>query len=262
MELVGTRPSYATTTSLKLSEPFIKIKELLTLASKPGRTNLFVVCPDELGLGLLLQGALATLAAAEDVHFHDAENLTKEKARQIETEARMASRGSSILAHFYIYKLQRLSPDSVGPLLKAVEEARFARFIFQAQSTPRKIHTLMSRSSVAKLPFLTKKAVLGNLKALNYDAKTADLLDLYDGTLSGTIKALSMKDTLIGIQRETTRGLRGLAALYTPEILNSLAFDPAMAPLLNTEEHRFLDKNKSLARQKLALYAALDRVTQ
>jgi len=209
---------------------------------------------------LLLQGALGTIASQEDIHYYDGENITKSKAREIEQEARFASRGSSKLVHFYIFKLQKLPPDSVGPLLKAVEEAKFCRFIFQAQSTPRKIHTLMSRSSVAKIPFLSRKMVLGNMKAMNHDAKTVDQLGLYDGTLSGTIKALGMKDTLISIQRETQRGLRGLSALYSPEYLNSLAFDTAVNPLLNKKERTYQEKNKTPNRQKIALYSAMSRV--
>lgn len=153
-------------------------------------------------------------------------------------------------------------------MLKAVEEARFSRFIFQAQSTPKKIHTLMSRSSTARLPFLTKKTVLGNMRAMNHDARTADQLDLYDGTLAGTIRGLSMKDSMIEIRRETTRGLRGLAALYNPAILQSLAFSPSTEALFDGREKDFLRRGTAEegvgagilnSKRKIALYSALLR---
>lgn len=237
----------------------MKISDFLKLVGQKGRTNYFVICPDDLGLSLLLQGALLPIATSEDIFFYDAEGVTKEKARQIENEARMASRSGSELSHFYIYHLQKLSTESVGPLLKAVEESRYSRFIFQTQSTPRKIHTLMSRSSVIRLPFMSRPSVLANMKALNHDAKAADTLGLYDGTLSGTIKALSMKDTLIQIRRETRRGLRGLAALYNQEVLNSLAFSVATNELTSVEEKEFLRRGDSHERKKLVLYLILGR---
>lgn len=218
----------------------MKTTDFLRLVAQPGRTNYFVVCSDDLGLGTFLQGALGPIASADDVIFYDAADITKEKARQIEQEARYAPRGGSQLNHFFVYGTQKIPADSVGPLLKAVEEARFTRFIFQAQSTPKKIHTFMSRCSVAHLPFLTKKTVLGNIRVSNLDARTADQLDLYDGTLAGTIRALSMKDSMIEIRREMTRGLRGIAALFGPSVLQSLAFEPATDELFDDQEKAFL----------------------
>jgi hypothetical protein len=242
------------------------IRDFLRLISAPGRTNFLVVCSDDLGLNLLLQSALAPIARPEDLHFFDAEGITKEKARQIEDEARLAPRSGSPLAHFFIYSLHRLSTDSVGPLLKAVEEARYSRFIFQAQSTPPKIHTLMSRSAVVRLPFLTKQVVLGNMKAMNHDARTADQLNLYDGTLSGTIRALSMKDSMLEFRRYAQMGMNGLTALFHVDVLNSLAFDPAMEQVLSQEEKAYtrrlqLSSDSELlhARKRIALYHALGR---
>ncbi len=237
----------------------MNVRDLLKQLSSPGRTNYFVVCPDDLGLSLLLTGALSPIAVQEDVHFHDAAGISKEKARQIERESRFAPRGSSELTHFYIYGLQDLPSQSTGPLLKAVEEARYARFIFQSQSTPRKVHTLMSRSSVVKLPFFSRRMVLGNMKALNHDAKTADQLGLYDGTLAGSIRNLGMKDTLTEIRRYLKSGTRGLAAAYAQDVLQSLAFDAAAYPVLSKEERLYLDRKKTPERQKLALFLALRR---
>jgi len=225
-----------------------------------------VICSNELGLSLLLQGALSVIAVPEDIEFHDAENITKEKARQIEVAARLASRGGSELNHFFIYNLQNLPVNSTGPILKAVEESKYSRFIFQAQSIPRKIRTLMSRSSVVRLPFLSKQVVLGNMKALNYDARTADQLGLYDGTLAGTIKALSGKDAIIEIQRDMKRGLRGLTAMFNPEVLKSLVFDAATYSYMDEEERallraaRGMNEQRYSARQKLMVYRAMQRM--
>jgi len=237
----------------------MNIKDLLHLLSLPTSHNYCVICADDLGLGLLLNGALASIANSEDIHFHDAGGLTKEKARQIEVEARYAPRGSSKLTHFYIFGLQRLPVDSTGPLLKAVEEAKYARFIFQTQSLPRKILTLMSRSTVVRLPFLSRRVVLGNMEAMNHDARTADELDLYDGTLAGTIKALGSKDTALSIKRFLDQSERGLLGIFAPEILGSMVFERTVYPTLTGSERAFLRREKTEARQKLALYHSFRR---
>lgn len=230
------------------------------MVSLPGRTNYFVVCADNLGLSLLLQGALSPIATPEDIVFHDAATITKEKARQIETESRFAPRAGSALSHFFIYSLQELPRDSVGPLLKAVEEAKFSRFIFQSQVTSPHTMTLRSRSSVVKLPFLSRRMVLGNMRAMNHDARTADQMGLWDGTLTGTIRALAMKDTMTAIKREVGRGERGLTALFSDEIIGSLAFDAATDQLFDGLEKGFLQRRRTPSRQRLALYRALSRV--
>jgi len=237
----------------------MRVGEFLKLLGQPGRINYFVICADELGLLTFLQGALATIASTEDIHYYDAEGITKEKARQIEAEARLASRAGSPLQHFFIYSLQKLPGESAGPLLKAVEEAKYARFIFQAQSVPRKIRTLMSRASVVHLPFLSKDVVLANLKAKNLDARTADRLGLWDGTLGGTERALAMKDATVEIRRETRRGLRGLTVLYSKETLGSPAFEPTVLGYLTDPEKAYLRRNPSDARKKIVLYLILQR---
>lgn len=244
----------------------MKIQEFLKLAGQPDRTNYFVVCPDDLGLDLLLQGALAATTAAEDLYFYDAEGVTKDKAREIEKESRTGARGGSELNVFYLYSLQKLPTDSVGPLLKAAEDAKSSRFIFQAQSTPRKLHTLMSRSAVARLPFLTKAAVLANIQKLQLDAKAVDELGLYDGTLSGAKKALGMKEQLTIIKRELDAGMKGLPALFkdvkdskNPSLLDSAALEPAIMPRLTEAERRFWNRNPSKERRKMIIFRVLMR---
>lgn len=115
-----------------------------------------------------------------------------------------------------------------------------------------------------KLPFLTKDVILANLKGLNFDAKTADQLDLHDGTLSGTIRNLRMKDSLTSIRRELDKGARGLSALFYRDEetdsgpLTSNAFRPALDPHLTPEEVAFLREGQgrepSRDRRKIATY--------
>lgn len=238
----------------------MKLSEFLGLVSKPGRLNYMALCPDQLGLISLLGKALNRVSSPEDQVFFNARDITKEKARQIEGEARMAPRGGSKLQHFFIYGLQRLPTDSVGPLLKAVEEAKYTRFIFQAQDTPRKIRTLMSRSSVVSIPFITKQVVFANLKAEKLDARTADEMGLYDGTYDGTRESLGMKDSLTRIRRDCRAGVRGIASLYQKDVLDSRAFEKATLELFTPEELEYLNRNPSSERKKIILWTALRRV--
>lgn len=237
----------------------MRIQELLKLLSQTGRLNFFILAPDELGLLRLLPKALEKVAALEDILYYDAEHITKDRAREIEKEARSAPRAGSELQIMYIYSLQKLSGESVGPLLKAVEDAKYTRFIFQAQSTPRKIHTLMSRSSVVRVPFLSKDVILANVKRLHLDAKAAEELNLTDGTLEGTIRNLSMKDSITLIRRELSKGQRGVAAVFAQDVVESLAFMPAIDDLLSKRERAFLAANSSLERKKLVAYLVMAR---
>lgn len=238
----------------------MKIQTFMKLVGQTGRSNFFVICPDDLGLNLLLTKVLEPIAVQEDVHFVEAGGLTKDAARELERDARLAPRGSSELTHFFIWGAQRLSVDSVGPLLKAVEEAKYSRFLFQAQVVSRKLHTLMSRSQIVSLPFLAKKVVLGNLRAMNMDAKMVDQAGLYDGTLQGTMRALQMKDTLASINRELKRGPRGMTAALVPDVIGSLAFVSALSPHLTDEERRYLGRQDTPERRKLVLFLAMARM--
>lgn len=242
----------------------MKVPEFKRLVSQPGRLNYFVICPDNLGLGLFLDESLKVLAQPADIHHYNAEDITKDRARLIEKEARSAPRAGSELQHIYIYHLQKLASDSVGPLLKAVEEATYARFIFQAQSTPQKIHTLRSRASVIKLAFLSKPEALGYIqKVLKLDARAADELGLYDGTIQGTQTALAMKNAVTQIRRDFAQGLRGAASLFNPEQLKSYAaLEVATYDFLTPEERTYLGKMRlaSNSRKTLAFYLAMSRI--
>lgn len=229
------------------------------LLEKGHKANYFVLCSDLLGLNLLLPKALGKVAAVGDIHYYDASQITKEKARQIEVESRKAPAGNSDYSYFVISGLQNLNSESVGPLLKAVEEAKYSVFLFQAQSIPRKIGTLLSRSILIKLPFFSKKIVLGNMQAMHLDAKTADELNLYDGTLQGTIKAVQMKDTISLIRRDLRLGARGLPSLQSDEVINSIAFDAAMDPYLRDSERGFLRRDLSADRRRLIVFLVAAR---
>lgn len=235
------------------------IKTFLGIVEGGHKANYFILAPDQLGLQLLLPKSLEKVASKEDIYYYDAATITKEKARQIEKEARKAPVGSSEFSYFVLTGLQNLAPDSVGPLLKAVEEARYSVFFFQSQSIPRWLRTLLSRSILVKLPFLSKKVVLGNMQAMHYDAKTADDLGLYDGTLSGTIRSVAIKDTMISIRRDLRLGVRGLQATQSIDVIGSLAFDAAIGTMLNTSEAEFLKRDSSPERRRLALFLVSDR---
>jgi len=237
----------------------VKLTDFLRILSQPGRINYFVVCPDLLGLGSNLQRVLESTTNSADLHFFNAREVTVEKARQIEVESRFAPRAGSDYVIFYVYGLQNLPVNSVGPLLKTIEEAKFARWIFQAQFTPRKIHTIRSRCSVVKLPFMARDITLANMRALNEDAQTADEMNLWDGTLDGTIQALGMKRQLIEIKRDLRRGSQGLASLLREEILNGLALPHATYEFTTTREKAFLEREGSEARKKLVLYLLCQR---
>lgn len=237
----------------------MRISVLLKLLEKTGDQNFFILCPDEMGLSQIIRPVILRHAQSEDIYHLEADQITKEKARQLERDARTAPRGNSEKNHFLISGLQNLPKDSTGPLLKAVEESMFSRFIFQAQRAPRKLKTLRSRSIQVKLPFLPKKTILANLQALNLDAKTADQLNLVDGTLGGAQRALATKDTMTAFKRESSSGVRGLAALFQPEMLGSLVFDQGTRGVLTLEERMFLKRDNSQERKKLMIYRALTR---
>jgi len=237
----------------------MKTSQFLKLLQQPGRTNFAAVASSTLGLTTLIPRTLQRIAAEIDIHVYSAGSLTKEKVRQIGREAMMAPRGSSDLTHFLIYDLQHIAVQSVGPLLKVVEDAQYGRFIFQTQKQVRKVSTLLSRASVVRLPFLKEQVVLGNMKELKLDAATAQRLKLYDGTLGGTIESLGMKDTLVAMQREMKAGARGLVTLLSEEYTNSLVFDRAVYDKISKAERDYLARHDDLARRKVVLYLVTQR---
>lgn len=235
----------------------MKIGQFFGLITAAPSSNFLAVAPDNLGLLSQLPNVLERVAASEDIHLFKAKAITKEKARQIEDLARKAPIGGSEQQHVFIYGLQDLPTDSVGPLLKAVEDAKFTRFLFQAQGVPKKVETLASRSSIVELPFLPKAMVLANMKKQKKDARTVDEMNLYDGTLDGSVKALRMKDTLTRIRTDLKTGRKGMASLTSEKVLGSLAFDTAVTGVLTDEEIRYAGNDEN--RKIIALHSATGR---
>lgn len=237
----------------------MKIKEVLKWIEERPAQNFFVVAPDALGFQMLLVPTLKKIAALGDVYYYDARALLKDRVREIEREARMAPVGSSNESHFVIRGVQNLNAESVGPLLKVVEEAKTARFIFQAQWEPKKIWTLQSRSVVLRVPFFSEKVVLANLDALKQDAAVVAEQGLYDGTLDGTTQALAMKDSIAEIHRLQEGGMRSLTSLLSTDVVSSLAFKRAVEPSLEEEEIAYLRRGDSLDRKRIVLYLRVRR---
>lgn len=241
----------------------MQLKDLGKILGQPGRTNYYVVCPDSLGLELLIDRFLSPIASQQDIHHFQAKDVTKDRAREIEVETRFHPRTGVQLTHIVMWKTQFLPAESVGPILKAVEEAKNARFIFQGQSIPKKVWTLMSRSSVVRLPFLSRRAVQVNLQARNLDTKAWQELELYDGTLAGAIEALGMKNKLMDIRRELGAGLNGIARLLKGEdLMKSDAFARAMQDHLTHEDQAFLARSTQynlIERRRLVTCLALLR---
>lgn len=230
------------------------VQKFLKRVVQDSETNFFVVCPDNLGLLSLLQGVLVSVANAEDIHSVPASALVKERVQQLEKDAHLGPRGSSERTHFFIYGMKDLPVESAGPLLKTVEESKFARFIFQTQAPRRKLSTIRSRCQIVQLPFLTKRVVLGTMKARDKDALTADRLGLYDGTLDGTEKALGVKDTVADIRRELKKGFRGLVTLLSDEMINSLVFRQVVWPEMTDSEREFLERWDNPSRRRLVAF--------
>lgn len=236
----------------------VKTSEFIKLVVEDVESNYLVECPDSLGLNLLLPQAMKKVVSEEDFKMIAADQITKEKARQLEKEARMAPVGSSSKNHFFVFGLQKLPAGSAASLLKVVEESRYSRWIFQAQYIPRKIKTLKSRAKFVRLAFLSKRVVMGNMQIMNYDTRAVERQELYDGTLAGTIQALSMKDTIAVYKREATMGIRGLAALFSKDALDSPALDFMFRDKWTPQERAFISRG-SADRKKLAIFLALTR---
>ena len=101
---------------------------------------------------------------------------------------------------------------------------------------------------------------------LSYDALTADRENLYDGTLGGTIKALSGRLSLTSFKASADGGLLGFNALNTEEVKAGLMFRYALERYLQVTELEKSFLARSVAnseeeslRRGLVLYSALRR---
>jgi hypothetical protein len=229
----------------------LTLKEFLGCL-RGGEENYFVICSDDLGISGLVRNAVPE-DQRHDLTIVDASTITMEKARHIESLARKAGLATQ-KNWFYISSFHRIPAHSVGALLKVVEQSSFSRFIFQAQWVPPWVETVRSRCLEVRLPFLTRAAVYGNMKLLNYDAKEADRHKLWDGTLGGTIKRLGMKDAMSDIRRQVKGGTRSTAALLLDETIRSNAFMPTICPFLDDDEEAYLRRSDTPSRRRLMAF--------
>lgn len=229
---------------------------LKAVREDPG-TNYFVATPDGAGLVILLPRVLAKIAQPEDVRIVDGAVLRADEARSIAQEARMAPIGGSTHTHFVIRRADRLSESATGALLQASEESLRARFIFLGRSL--RPDTLASRSVRVRLPFLSKRAVLGNLQALRMDARAADEAGLWDGTLGGTARNVREGKAREQVRTALQRGVEGLNDVI--HLAESPVFDRALAEYLEPAEHAFLQREASAARRGLLAFLVLSRRT-
>lgn len=239
----------------------MKLGQFLQQLKNDHTSNYAVVCPDLLGLRQHLPKALAAGASEEDIHVVDAKVLNADGVRLLEEEANRAPRGSSNKTHFFIFSGHVLSSALVAPLLKVMEEAKRARFIFQLQEETQATKALCSRMTRVRLAFMSKDVVIGNLQRMNVDVGAIDRLNLYDGTLEGTAQAIGMRDAVVSARREMKRGARGLAVALNGEVVNSLAFTRAWGDKMLEEEKRYLGRRDTEDRRRIVVLQVLSRAS-
>jgi hypothetical protein len=237
----------------------MNVHDFLTLVKNGGRSNYMVVCPDNLGVTdpLVIWAALAPGTAKGDVYFHNAQHINVTRAREIAREAYLKARCGSELNVYVVSSLQKLAENSVAPLMNAVEGAESSRFIFQTQSTPKKIYTLMSRSRVIRLAFTSRSAVLASMP--DHDAKIVAEFDLYDGTVSGALRDLPLKGTLTDVKAQLSKGLKGLPALFNQKVMSSGALEVALNDMLTPEEREFVRRHPEPYGKQLLVYLVCAR---
>lgn len=234
----------------------MKIKTLLELLMSEDRINYAIQCSTDLGLKQILPRILRKKYRPEDYYSFDAEQITREKARQIENDSRRAPQGGSLFNIFFIWGLEKIPSTSVGPLLKAVEEGKYTRFIFQSLVRVPKTDTLTSRCVAVELPFFSRAAVFKNMKSLSLDGLTAHNEGLYDGTIDGTTRTLSMRETT----REIQRSLRPTSVgTLSEDLIMSNAFLPLIENLITAEERNFLALDSSFERRMLIAIKVANR---
>lgn len=235
----------------------MRVSQFLRLLREQPGANFFAATPDGDGMVVLVPRALEPVASPRNIHLLDGRALTVDGAREVAREAGMAPKGTDSHQHFVVRRSEELTGPCAGALLLAVEDAARARFVFVASHRTPEVETLASRSTCVELPFLSRRAVLGNLQALRLDARAADEKDLWDGTLGGTAAAVRHAADHEAIRRAVASGPDGLADLH--ELVDSPAFDAAMEPVLNQEERDYVARAPGPSRRMLAAFLALAR---
>ena len=234
--------------------------EFLKALRENPRTHFYVVTPDGGGMVRLVPRILRAIAAAQDVRIVDGASLTVTLARRLAQEAGMAPVAGGAVTHFVIWRAETLGAAAAAALLYAVEESPRGRFVFVSSQIPQgALRPLASRCSRVSLPFLSKRAVLGNLQALREDARMAADKDLWDGTLGGTLANIREVNVRAQILAAIAQGMQGLPDLVA--FADSPVFDRVLAEHLTAEERSFLERDSSPERRKLVAFSLLSRRT-
>jgi hypothetical protein len=235
----------------------VKVAQCLRLLVEQPDRHFFICTPDGDGLVRLIPRVLGPVASPKNVKVRDAAVMTVGDAREVAKEAWMAPEGTDRWTHFVVRRTESMSAACVGALLLAVEDAAKTRFVFTATHRTREAETLASRATCVELPFLSRREVLGNLQALRLDARAADELDLWDGTLGGTEEAVRHAKDHATIRKAVGVGLEGLEDLHV--LAKSPAFDAAMEGTWNQEERDYVARHPCHERRMLATFLALSR---
>lgn len=221
-------------------------------------THYYVVTPDGDGMVRLIPRVLRAIAAEPDIRVLDSASVKIAKARRLAQEVGMAPVGGGRVTHFVIWRAHTLDAATAAALLYAVEEAARGRFVFVAGRSPRGAHRpLASRCVELTLPFLSKRAVLGNLQALREDARKAAEKDLWDGTLGGTLANIREEAARSRILDAVSHGIQGLADLLA--CTDSSTFDRVLESHLTEGERHFLERESSPERRALVAFHLLAR---
>ena len=232
--------------------------EFLKALREQPRTHFYVVTPDGDGMVRLIPRVLRAVAAVQDVRVRDASALSLTEVRELAREAGMAPIAGGEVTHFVLWRASRLNRAAATALLAAVEESPRGRFVFVSSRVPEgPLRPLASRCSRVSLPFLSKRAVLGNLQALREDARMAADKDLWDGTLGGTLANIREVNVRAQILAALAQGMQGLPDLVA--FADSPVFDRVLAEHLTAEERSFLERDSSPERRKLVAFSLLSR---
>lgn len=236
----------------------MRVQDFIRILGEQPEDHFFAVTPDLEGTLRIVRRSLLAMQPACDVRVHDGSALQVAEAREVASDARRAPLGGSRRASVLVWRAERMPRDAAAMLLAPVEEAGGARFIFLASGeVPDHVEPLASRSVTVRLPFLSRRVVLGNVQALRLDARAADEADLWDGTLGGTLEALRCQATHARVREALGKGAGGYAALA--ELVGEAGFDAALRPSLLSEERAFLEARPGEDRRRLAAFLVARR---
>jgi hypothetical protein len=203
----------------------MKINSFFRLVVESSQSHLTVVCPESLGVNSSLRKVLNRISNHHDQIFVNAQGLTVSEAKDLINQTSFSPKGCSDRTHVFVFNTERISRLIVSILLKSVEESKCCRWIFQTSYLREDVLPVFSRTKVCHIPFLSRKVVLANLQKSGKDASSVDELNLYDGTIDGTIEGLvnsSKISTLKDLLRE--RSSYAVSDLLSDKVLFNLNF--------------------------------------